>query len=162
MRHEQVLARDSYDRVDVAAVWPVGVQVAPLPVPDLEHGLRAEHFEPTPSAPDVAAGVGGLIAASYAGLIAAFAVATVGSRESLFMVTISALFVVAFFTVPRLMLGQEPKTGRRPSFERFLADGMETLTGHSTGTAALVQMLIVPVFLTFAILAIGVAAAIIM
>jgi hypothetical protein len=162
MRHDQILARDTYDRVDVAAVWPVGVQVAPLPVLDIDQPAQAARFEPTPSAPDVAAGVGGLIAASYGGLIAAFAVATAGSRESLFMITISALFVVAFFTVPRLILAQEPKTGRRPSFERFLAEGMETLTGHSTGGAALVQMLIVPVFLTFAILAIGVAAAIIM
>jgi 3-oxoacyl-(acyl-carrier-protein) synthase len=39
---------------------------------------------------------------------------------------------------------------------------METLTGHSTGGAALVQMLIVPVSLTFGILAMAVAAAIYM
>ncbi|HEU0133605.1 MAG TPA: hypothetical protein VFR28_02190 [Allosphingosinicella sp.] len=162
MRHDQIHAKDSYDRIDVAAVWPVGIQVAPLPVPDLVRRDPAEPFEPTPSAPDVAAGVGRLIVAAYCGLIAAFAAATAGSGESLFAIAIAALFLAAFFTVPRLILAQELESGPRPSFERFLAEGMETLTGHSSGGAALVQMLIVPVFLTFGILAIGVAAAFIL
>ena len=39
---------------------------------------------------------------------------------------------------------------------------MRTFTGHSSGGAALVQMLMVPAFLTLAVLAIGAAAAIIM
>jgi hypothetical protein len=78
------------------------------------------------------------------------------------MITISALFLVAYFTVPALFLRQEQKNGRRPSLDRFMRDGIETLTGHSTGGAALVQMLIVPVFLTLGVAVMGIAAAIIM
>ena len=43
-----------------------------------------------------------------------------------------------------------------------MRDGMNTLTGHSTGGAALVQMMIVPVLLTFGVLLMGVAAAMMM
>jgi hypothetical protein len=43
-----------------------------------------------------------------------------------------------------------------------MEQGMETLTGHSDAGAALVQMLIVPVLLTFAILATGIYAAIVL
>ena len=162
MRHEQIRAYDSYDRVDVAAVWPATTQVAPLPIPDIERPFDAEGFRAAPSAPDVPAGVGALIAAAYAALIAAFAFATVGSRESVFMIVISALFVVTFFTIPRIFLGTEAGTGARPSFERFLSEGMATMTGHSSGRDALVQMLIVPVFLTMGVLAMGIAAAFIL
>ena len=156
MRHEQILDRDSYTKVDVAAVWPVGGQIAPLPVLEQEQ-VQDIHVAPTPSCADVPASVGGLIVASYAGLIAAFAVATVGSAHSWYMITISALFVVAFFTVPRIILGIEPKQAARPDFDRFMAEGMETLTGHCSGSAALIQMLIVPVSLTLGILAMAVA-----
>ena len=47
--------------------------------------------------------------------------------------------VIAFFAVPRFIFAQEPKHGRRPSLSRFLATGMQTLTGHCTGSAAMVQ-----------------------
>jgi hypothetical protein len=163
MRHDQIAARDSYTKVDVAAVWPAGAQIAPLPVPDIAERPAAEQgFAPTPAAPDVPAAVGKLIVASYAGLLGAFAFATVASAYSVYMITISGLFLVAYFTVPWLFLRQEPKGAARPSFERFLREGMDTLTGRSTGGAALVQMLVVPVLLTLGALAMGVAAAIIL
>jgi hypothetical protein len=57
------------------------------------------------------------------------------------------------------MLAQEAGTNRRPTLESFLGEGMMTYTGHSTGGAALVQMLIVPVGLTAAAIAMGVIAA---
>lgn len=158
MRHEQIADRGSYNKVDVAAVWPVAPQMVPVPVPDMEAPQERQAFAPTPAAPDVPAGVGALIVGSYLSLIAAFAFATAGSAHSIFMITISALFVVTFFTVPRIFLKVEPKSGRRSTLEQFLAEGMDTLTGHSSGGAALVQMLIVPVFLTLAALAMGIAA----
>jgi hypothetical protein len=160
MRHEQFLDKGNYNKVSVAAVWPVSPLMGPLPIMDLEEPRQAEVFAPTPAAQDVPAAVGGLLVAAYAALIGAFALATVGSAESLYVVTISALFVVTFFTVPRIFLAVEPKVGSRPSFDGFMREGLETLTGHCTGGAALVQMLIVPVLLTFAALAMGVAAAI--
>ena len=158
MRHEQIADKGSYKKVDVAAVWPVAPQMAPVPVPDVSETMQREAMAPTPAAADMPAGVGVLIVAAYASLIGAFAFATVASAHSVFMISISALFVVAFFTVPRIFFNVEPKAARRPSLDRFLAEGMETLTGHNSGRAALVQILIVPVFLTLAALAMGIAA----
>ena len=162
MRHEQVFEKDSYNEVSVAHVWPTGEHLAPLPISNRKEAQPAEHFAPTPAAQDVPAAVGGMLAAAYAALIGAFALATAGSAESIYVITISALFVVAFFTVPCIFLRVEPKVGSRTSFDRFLRDGLVTFTGHCTASAALVQMLIVPVSLTFAVLAIGIAAANIM
>lgn len=162
MRHDQISARDAYGEADIAAVWPVGIQLIPLPIPEIERLDGDPVFRSAPAVPDVPAAVGKLIVGSYAALIAAFAIATVGSRDSIFTISISALFVVMYFLVPRLMLGIEPESGVRPSFDRFMRDGMDTLTGHSSGKAALVQILIVPVFLTLAVLTMGIAAAIIM
>jgi len=76
------------------------------------------------------------------------------------MIVIAALFVVMFFSVPRIFLTVEPD-GVRPSLDQFMANGTETLTGHNSGKAALVEILTLPVALTVAILAMGIAAAII-
>lgn len=160
MRHERALDKGKYSKVEAPTLWTAGAQLAPIPVTEVEE--REPVQMPTPAAPDVPIAVGGMIAVSYAALIGAFALATVGSAESLFAVTISALFLVAFFTVPRIFLAVEPKARRRSSFDRFMLDGIQTLTGHNSGPAALVQMLIVPVLLTFAALAMGIAAAIYM
>lgn len=162
MRHDRISAIDSYRKVDVAAVWPVGAQIAPLPIHDMEQATAEKPAGPTPAAPDVPATVGVMIIGSYAVLLSTFALATIASAYSIYMITISALFLVAYFTVPWLFMKQEPKSGRRPSLDRFLRDGMETLTGHSTAAAALVQMLIVPVLLTLGVTAMGIAAAMIM
>jgi hypothetical protein len=161
MRHEQIATRNDLTEFDIAAVWPGNAPFAPLPLPDLPPPGDQDSFRAAPAAPDVPVAVGRLLVAAYSALIAAFALATAGSRESVFMITISALFVVIFFTVPRLMLGVEPKGARRPGFSRFMASGMDTFTGQSTGQAALVQILIVPVFLTGGVLAMAIAAAII-
>ena len=123
--------------------------VATLPLGDLAPTRAA------PAAPDIPGSVGGLIAASYVSLIVALYVATAGSLSSIFAIAIAALFVAIFFTIPRIFFAVEPMTGRRPGFSKFLKRGIETYTGHSSGPAALVQMLIVPVFLTLAVLAMG-------
>ena len=159
MYREQFVARQGFDAIDIAAVWPTSAQLAPYPLPELERISERLEFRATPAAPDVPAAVGGLIAASYAGLIVALAVATVGSAESIFVIVIAAPFVIAFFTVPRIFFAVERNSGVRASFDDFLNKGMDTFTGHNSGKAALVQMLVVPVLLTFAILAMGVAIA---
>jgi hypothetical protein len=159
MRHEQTWVTDSHEKVDIAAVWPSGAQIAPLPILDIE-APAASAAGPTPAAPDVPVAVGIMIVGSYVVLLGTFALATINSAYSIYMITISTLFLVAFFTVPALFLRQEPKNGRRPSLDRFMRGGMDTLTGHSTGRDALVQMLIVPLFLTLGAAAMGVAAAI--
>ena len=159
MDSEQFFARHSYDSMDVAAVWPTSASVAPYPIPEIEPIGQRSEFQATPAAPDVPAAVGGLIVASYAGLIAALAIATVGSGESIFVIVVAALFAVAFFTVPRIFFAIERDSGARASFDDFLRKGMNTFTGHNSGKAALVQMLIVPVLLTLGVLAIGITIA---
>ncbi|MCY7397580.1 MAG: hypothetical protein LH466_01905 [Sphingomonas bacterium] len=161
MDSEQFFARQGYDSLDVAAVWPSSASVAPFPIPELEPISHRELFEATPAAPDVPAAVGGLIVASYAGLIAALAIATVGSGESIFVIVVAALFAVAFFTVPRLFFAVERDSGARASFDDFLRRGMNTFTGHNSGKAALVQMLIVPIMLTLGVAAMGITIAVV-
>jgi hypothetical protein len=162
MRHESISITDRVEFGDVAAVWPISVQVAPVPIPDVEpHGVEPP-FMPTPAAPDIPAGVGGLIVAAYVALIATFAAATIRSADSAFVLAIVAFFVGMFFAVPRLFFGIEPKAGPRIGLDRFMHDGIETFTGHCSGRAALVQMLIVPLFLTLGVAAMGIAIAIIL
>ena len=162
MRYEQIRAKDSFGKIDVAAIWPASPPLAPLPLLDIEEVARGSVFSPTVAAPDVPASVGTLIVCSYFVLLGSFALATVASAYSIFMITISALFLLAYFAVPWLFFRQEPGQQARPSFDGFLRKGMQTLTGHCTGGAALVQMMIVPVSLTFGVLLMAIAAAIIM
>ena len=159
MDSEQLFVRQGYDSMDVAAVWPTSASVAPFPIPEMEPISQRQEFSATPAAPDVPAAVGVMIAASYAGLIVALAVATAGSGKSIFAIVIAALFVTIFFTVPRIFFSVERDSGVRASFDDFLSKGMDTLTGHSSGTSALVQMLIIPIMLTLAVLAMGITIA---
>jgi hypothetical protein len=135
--------------VDETAVARLAPTVASLPLGDREPTRAA------PAAPDVPGSVGGMIVASYVALIVALYVATAGSLSSILAIAIAAFFVAIFFTVPRIFFAVEPMTERRPGFSKFLKRGIETFTGHSSGPAALVQMLVVPVFLTLAVLAMG-------
>jgi hypothetical protein len=161
MRHDQIAAVHSYKRVEIAAVWPATTQLAPPPAPETV-AETVQDFFPTAAAPDVPAAAGALLVASYLALIGAFALATVASPASIFAIAVCLVFVGMFFAVPRVFFAVEPSQGRRVGFGRFMRDGMETLTGHSTGPAALVQMLIVPVLLTGGVLIIGIAKAILL
>ena len=160
MDGEQLFARPEFDSSDIAAVWPSSAQVAPFPLPEL--AIPAGHHEQvaTPAAPDVPAAVGLMVAASYAALIASLAVATVGSPRSIMAIFISGLFVIIFFAVPRVFFAVEPDTRRRVGLSEFLERGIETLTGHNDGKAALVQILIIPVLLTLGVLLMGVVIAV--
>jgi hypothetical protein len=161
MRHEQIADKASYTRVEMAAAWPAGAHLAPTPLPE-KVDEAAETFVATSSCPDVPAAAGGLIVAAYVGLIGTFAVAMTGSARSLFSLVICGVFLAAFFTVPHIFLGLEQSAGSRPSLDRFLREGMATMTGRSSGRDALIQMLIVPVMLTLGVIAMGIAAAIIL
>lgn len=160
MLHQKIDATAGLDGTDIAAVWPVSAQIAPVPIPEIQ--APQPEFRPTPAAPDVPSSVGVTIFLSYAAFIAALFLATAGSTYSIFMITISALFVVMFFAVPRIFFKVEPKAGKSTDFDQFMWSGLETLTGHTSGKAALVQMMIVPVLLTLGISAMGIAASILM
>jgi hypothetical protein len=118
-------------------------------------------FRSAAAAPDVPAAVGILLFACYLALIGALAIATAGPGESKFALVIAALFVVAFFSVPRLILAQEPIDGARVTMDHFLTRGIETFTGHCSGRAALVQMFVVPVLLTLGVLSIAIIIAVV-
>jgi hypothetical protein len=159
MYREQFIDRQDYDALEIAAVWPASAQFAPFPVPELEQSSGRDDFQPTGAAPDVPAAIGGMIAASYGALIAALAVATTGPGKSILAIVIAAFFVAVFFAVPRIFFGVEQDNGPRARLDQFFTNGIETLTGHNSGRSALVQMLIVPVLLTLAVLAMGITVA---
>lgn len=148
MRYEPVMF-EGHQPLEEADVSWLAPSIAPPPLGELKP------TRPAPAAPDVPASVGGMLAASYATLIGALFLATAGSASSIFAIVIAAIFVAIFFTVPRIFFAVEPMTEKRPGLGVFLNGGMETLTGHCSGPAALVQMMIVPVFLTLAVLAMG-------
>jgi Flp pilus assembly protein TadB len=159
MRHEQILDRDSYRKVSVTAVRPASTLVSPPPIPESDFTAVASDFAPTPAAPDVPTGAWISLAASYLALVGTFALAAAGSPLSVFVIAIAFLFVLTFFAVPRLMFRMAPRIVPA-SFEAFLAEGMDTLNGRCSGGAALMQMLIVPVLLTFGAVGMAIAAAI--
>ena len=154
MRHENIAQAQI-----AAAAWPTTLDGLVLAEPAEAHAesvAEAAPALPTPAAPDVAAGVGGLIVASYVALVLVFFAFFTGSLTALFAVTIAAGFVAIFFTVPRIFFALEPDQTRRPSLSAFMHRGIDTLTGHSSGPDALVQMMIVPVLLTLGLLAMGI------
>lgn len=156
MRHEDIASA----RI-AAAAWPTTMDGLVLAGPPDEKELRAslavDPAMPSPAAPDVAAGVGGLIVAAYAALVLVFFALFTGSLSALFAVTVSGGFVAIFFSVPRLFFAVESDRSRRPSLDTFISRGLGTLTGHVGGRDALIQMLIVPVLLFFGLLAMGIA-----
>ena len=133
MRHEQLKQIETFDIVELEPVRP----------------------QPEAAVPDVPAAVGIMLIAVYVAIVGLFAltIATAGSAP--FMIAVDAVFLAAFFVVPSIFLKLEGDPARRPTMARFMAEGMQTYTGHVTGGGALAQMFVVPALLAFAVLAIG-------
>ena len=123
--------------------------------PKLSGSDASARLQPAPAAPDMPRAAGLLIIASYAMLMGAFVVTIHGARAD-FAIVIGAFYLAMFFGVPAVILGVEGETIRRPDLREFLDRGIETATGRISGAGALVQMLIVPLFLALAILAMGI------
>lgn len=136
-------------------VWPVLNREGQSPGESVSTIIEAEPFRPTPAAQDVPAGIGAMMGIVYLALIGALALATAGPGQSGMALVIAGLFVAIFFTVPWLIFKQEVTASRRTTMSRFLGQGMQTYTGPCPGKAALVQMFIVPVLLTFGVLLIA-------
>jgi hypothetical protein len=152
MRHDRLKAREGFDIRDAAAIWAGADAAIQHPLSEIEQGIAG----PTSAVPDVPASVGTMLVLVYATLIAVFFLTMAGTRESAFMIAISAIYVTMFLGVPRLFLHVERDATRRPSLARFLAKGIDTHTGHMSGAAALAQMFVVPLLLTLAILCMGI------
>jgi hypothetical protein len=138
MRYEQVILKDSY-------------HVTIAPQADAVDEASAAPFRSASAAPDIPVGVGRLIVAIGFG----------GDLDTNFALTIVAMFVGIYLTIPTIFLGVEPKTSGRPSLARFLSEGMMTYTGQTGGKAALAQILIVPVCLMLAGIAMSVVATVV-
>lgn len=105
--------------------------------------------------PDLPREVGLMILGSYGAIMAAFLALFMRSEDAAMMVVISTLYVVIYLTVPAIFLKTEGRSGRR-SMAAFMADGIETWTGHVGGRAALVQILSIPLTIALAVTAIGI------
>ncbi len=154
MRHENLNQLRNVDELDVAAVWPNAAAI-----PEMLVAAGHNRPAPAPSTPDVPASAGALIVISYVTLLTALAGATVAPGPSLFAIGICAVFAFMFFGVPAAFLKLEEPMSARVSHSAFMKRGMQTLTGHCSGGAALVQILLVPVAQTFGVLCMGLAIA---
>ena len=141
MRHEQLKNLEAFDIVEPAAITAV-----------------AANPQPEKAVPDVPASVGVALIGAYVSIVALFALTIATAGEAPLMIGIDVAFLAAFFTVPALFLKFEGDPAKRPSFLKFLDQGMQTYTGHVSGGGALVQMFVVPVLLAFGVLCIGITA----
>lgn len=138
MRHEQLKKIESFDIIQ----------------PDLaEAGNRSET-----AVPDVPAVVGVMMALVYVSIVAVLAVTIANAGTGPFMIAVDIMFLAAFFAVPAIFLKLECDPARRPRMSRFMSQGMQTYTGHVTGSGALIQMFVVPVLLAIGVLCIGIIA----
>lgn len=154
MRYTRIDSRNPAATPHVAAVWP-RIEEA-LAERDSPRADASSILSPAAAAPDVPAAVGRMIVAAYATLVGVFFALFARSPAALLVISVCAVFVAVFFTVPRLFFAVEADRARRPSLARFMRVGLDTLTGRSGGGEALVQMLIVPVLLTLGLGAMGV------
>jgi ABC-type amino acid transport system permease subunit len=161
MRHDWLQHRDKFDIVDVAAVWPRADAGVQAPLAEIEAGAPPT-FTSAPAVPDMPVEIGRAIVGIYVAIVVAFALTMAKGGQASFMIAISAFYVAIFLAVPRLFLAVEGDRSRRPSWREFLSRGMNTHTGHMSGRAALLQILIVPVLLLTAISAMGLTALIVL
>lgn len=161
MRYQPIAKTVSPD-APVAAVWPSFEEVL-LNRPPLgqERAGRAldepaPAFSPASAVPDVPAAVGRLVVAPYVALLGVFFALFAGSPLALFSIAVCAVFVAMYFAVPRIFLAVEADPARRPSLSEFMHGGIQTLTGRTGGKDALIQMLTVPVLVTFGLMTMGI------
>lgn len=162
MRYQPIESKPAGPDSSVAAVWPSFEEALlkrRLLDEEQEHVAREEKspaFTSAPAAPDVPAAVGRLIVAPYAALLGVFFALFAGSPVAFFSIVVCAVFVGMYFAVPRIFLAVEADQTRRPSLAQFMAGGLQTLTGRTGGKDALIQMLIVPVLVTFGLMTMGI------
>jgi hypothetical protein len=160
MRHQPIDPKTAGPVTGVAAVWPSFEEALlnrqPLDQDRLAKGEASPAVSPAAAAPDVPAAVGRLIVAPYVALLGVFFAFFSGSPLAFFSIAVCAVFVAMYFAVPRIFLAVEADPARRPSLSQFMHSGLQTLTGRTGGRDALIQMLIVPVLVTFGLMTIGI------
>jgi hypothetical protein len=155
MKYQRLSTVRSNSNDAVAAVWPTTAVEAAI-APAAAENVEEVAFVPTPAMADLPSGVGRLLVGTYASLILVFFALFANSTLAAFSIVVCAFFVTMFFAVPRIFLAVEAAPGRRPSLDRFMHTGLDTLTGRTTGRDVLIQMLIVPVLVTLGLAAMGI------
>ncbi|HEX8625712.1 MAG TPA: hypothetical protein VF782_11620 [Allosphingosinicella sp.] len=150
MRHQDLRS----DTHNVAAVWP---DVRSAAAASAAVSPAAVVPQPAAAMPDLPVGAARLVVCAYAGLMGVLFAFFAGSPLATFCLAICAFFVATFFGVARTFLAVEADPAVKPSMDRFMRDGIDTLTGRCGGRDALVQMLVVPVLLMLGLGAMGVA-----
>ena len=93
-----------------------------------------------------------MLAGLNAYVLLAFWVALQSDREALFMVAISAFYLLAYMGTPYLMARLGAKNApRSSSLSQFLTEPFDTWTGVITGREAMIQVLTVPVAIAIAV-----------
>ncbi|WP_077147438.1 hypothetical protein [Sphingopyxis sp. KK2] len=113
------------------------------------------------AAPDIPAEIGRMMLWSYALMMAALFLFFATSVEASMMVVISAGYTAIYLGVPAILIAGEGRSGGR-SMADFLSKGLVIATGHIGGREAAAQILLIPVAITIAIIAIGTAARLIL
>ncbi len=160
MRYQPIDSKAASPDSPVAAVWPSFEEALlsrqPLELDLVRDKEAAPAVSSAPAAPDVPAAVGRLVVAPYVALLGVFFALFAGSPLALFSIAICSVFVAMYFAVPRIFFAVEADPARRPSLSQFMHGGLQTLTGRTSGKDALIQMLIVPVLVTFGLMTMGI------
>ena len=93
-----------------------------------------------------------LYVATIGSYLAFLAIMAIGfqSRDMLLPMVIFTVYIAMLFGVPTLLARMNPETATRPmTLDAFLQKGIETYTGHNSGGAAAVQVLLLPVMILF-------------
>ena len=94
----------------------------------------------------------GLHATFYGLFLAYLAVMGLGFAhpEMILPMAIFVIFTVGFYVVPMMWAVMKPgNDSRAMSMSELLGQGIETNTGHSSGAAAIAQVLVLPVLILF-------------
>lgn len=95
-------------------------------------------------------------AGAYAWILGVLAVVLGTSPEALFVIGISAIFLLVYLTVPGFMALVGHAESQRTSLRAFLDRPMELWTGEVPGREAALQVVLLPVALAVGMTAIGV------
>jgi len=98
-------------------------------------------------------------AGAYAWILGVLAVVLGASAEALFVIAISALFLLIYLALPGVMAVLGHAESSRTSLRGFLNRPMELWTGRVPGREAALQVVLLPIALAVGMTAIGIAIA---
>ena len=129
---------------------PAGVQLTATPtaVPARVDGLVS-------STDRIHPGLMGAVLGSYLALLGAIWILFVANIESGIAMAVNTAYFAMYFGVPLVMARTGLVRFRAPGFRQFLRGKFEIFDGRISGSAALAQMIVVPVALGLGLIAMG-------